>query len=72
MNDDAALKQKLQLQIGNNIRQIRAKRQLSQSGLAHRANVSAGLIKSVEQQRRSLTSFTLWKIAKALEVPVDT
>lgn len=56
--------------VGENIRREREKRNLSISGLAERANLSASCISKAEMAKSSVSLKSLIKIAVALDVPV--
>ncbi len=56
--------------VAENIRREREKRNLSISGLAERADLSASCISKAEMARSGVSLKTLIKIAAALEVPV--
>lgn len=57
--------------VAENIRREREKRNLSISGLAERANLSASCISKAEMARSSVSLKSLLKIAAALEMPVS-
>ena len=59
--------------IGERIRSVRKRRGLTQQGLAGLADVSASLIRKLEQDaRRDVRLETLRKIAVALKVPTTS
>jgi transcriptional regulator with XRE-family HTH domain len=58
--------------IGAQLKELRAKRRLSQEQLAERADLSVDLVKRLEQGRRhSARLGSLWKLADALNVPLS-
>lgn len=64
--------------IGKNIKYYRAlynleKGKMTQEKLAELADVSTALIANVESDKinQGISVFTLWKISKALEIPVE-
>ncbi|MBO5486317.1 MAG: helix-turn-helix transcriptional regulator [Eubacterium sp.] len=56
--------------VAGNIRREREKRNLTISGLAERANLSASCISKAEMAKSSVSLKSLIKIAAALDVPV--
>lgn len=54
--------------VGDNIRFIREKRQLTQEALAYEADVARSYVGYVERAEKTLSIVTLTKIAKALRV----
>lgn len=56
--------------VAENIRRERGKKELSISGLAERANLSASCISKAEMAHSSVSLKSLIKIAAALEVPI--
>lgn len=57
--------------VGKNIRTERSKRGLTQDSLSHKCGFYRTYINLVETAKRTPSSYTLYKIAKALEVEVD-
>ena len=64
--------------IGTNIKYYRklynlTKGKMTQEDLAECANVSTALIGNLESEKitQGVSVFTLWKISKALEIPID-
>jgi transcriptional regulator with XRE-family HTH domain len=57
--------------VGNNIKKIRIQKGLSQEDLSEKAGFYPTYVNLVERTKRLPTSYSLYKIAKALEVPVD-
>ncbi|MDD5147800.1 MAG: helix-turn-helix transcriptional regulator [Candidatus Daviesbacteria bacterium] len=57
--------------IGTNIKKIRNRKQLSQEELADLCGFYRTYINLVESARRTPSSYSLYRIAKALKVPVD-
>jgi transcriptional regulator with XRE-family HTH domain len=62
---------KIQLIAAENIKNIRAKRGLSQEGLALDAKMSRAYIGEVERAEKNISIGRLEKIAKVLKVEVD-
>lgn len=58
--------------VGNNIKRERLKAGLTQDELCFRCGFYRTYINLVEKTRRTPNSYTIYKIAKALEVPVDS
>lgn len=57
--------------VGNNIREERKKREWSQDQLSAECGFYRTYINLVETAKRTPSSYTLFRIAKALKVPVD-
>lgn len=57
--------------VGQNIRKIRLDKGMTQDELSHECGFYRTYINLVETAHRTPSSFTLFKIAKALKVPVD-
>jgi len=60
----------IQNRLGENIKQIRKSKKLTQFELAEKANVSEDTIKSLEQGRTWCSDKTLSQITEALEIDV--
>lgn len=60
----------IQTRLGENIKQIRKAKKLTQFELAEKANVSEDTIKSLEQGRTWCSDKTLSQITEALEIDV--
>ena len=60
----------IQTRLGENIKQIRKSKKLTQFELAEKANVSEDTIKSLEQGRTWCSDKTLSQITEALEIDV--
>ncbi|MBQ8458721.1 helix-turn-helix transcriptional regulator [bacterium] len=56
--------------LGNNIRTMRLKRNLSQEELAFKINSARNFIGCIERAEKSPTIYTLYKIANALNTKV--
>ncbi|MGV0813488.1 helix-turn-helix transcriptional regulator [Mycolicibacterium boenickei] len=56
--------------VGNNIRELRIARGLTQEALALRSGVTRSVLIAVEQGRRGLLFERLFDIAQALDTPV--
>ena len=65
-------KQKFTEIVGDNIKKARTKKGLSQEELAAKCQFYRTYINLIEVAKRTPSSYTLYRIAKALEVPVDT
>lgn len=57
--------------IGKNIRTKRQERNMTQDELSHKCGFYRTYINMIETSRRTPSSYTLYKIAKALKVEVD-
>lgn len=57
--------------VGNNIKRERIKLKLTQDDLAYKCGFYRTYINLVETAKRTPNSYTLYKIAKALNIPVD-
>lgn len=57
--------------IGKNIRAKRQERNMTQDELSHKCGFYRTYINMIETSRRTPSSYTLYKIAKALKVEVD-
>lgn len=68
-NDSMKLNE-IQNRLGENIKQIRKAKKLTQFQLAEKANVSEDTIKSLEQGRTWCSDNTLSQITEALEIDV--
>lgn len=60
----------IQTRLGENLKQIRKKQNLTQFQLAEKANVSEDTIKSLEQGRTWCSDKTLTQISEALKIDV--
>src|SRR5262245_11728301 len=56
-------------EVGANLRRLRLERSLSLEKLAHTASVSRAMLGQIELGQSTPTIKTLWKIARALDVP---
>jgi transcriptional regulator with XRE-family HTH domain len=63
---------KAPLHIGKNIKNIREKHQITQSILAERCGVSKNMLIQIESEKVNPTIATVWKIAKGLDVDIDS
>jgi transcriptional regulator with XRE-family HTH domain len=61
----------LKKQVGLAIRDLRLRRGISQEDLAKRAKLARSYLCAVERGDRNLTLLTMFRLADALEVPVD-
>lgn len=58
--------------VGKKIKSIRLKKGLRQNEVAYRCNFDKSSYNNIEAGKRNITIFTLYKIAKALEVSVES
>ncbi|HDQ13590.1 MAG TPA: XRE family transcriptional regulator [Sediminispirochaeta sp.] len=58
--------------IGENIKSIREKHQITPSVLAQRCGVTKEMLLEIESERVNPTIATVWKIARGLEVDIDS
>ncbi len=65
---DAAV---LNKNIADNLRQIRAKKRISQDELADLCGISQQYVCKIENEKVNPSIYILWKIAEALEVTVN-
>ena len=65
---DAAV---LNKNIADNLRQIRAKKRISQDELADLCGISQQYVCKIENENVNPSIYILWKIAEALEVTVN-
>lgn len=65
------LKQELSELIAKNLRRIRRSRDLTQQELAERAGLHLTYYGHLELAKYHPSTFTIWKIAQALEVKID-
>lgn len=72
MSPDELVKDKkdFSIKLGKAIRQIREQKQLSQEQLADKAGYYRTYIGHIETATYSPSTYTLWRIAQALEVDV--
>jgi len=59
-------------QLGRTIRSERKKRKLSQEALADRAKLNRSYLSHVENGTANVTLLAVFRIARALEIPLDT
>lgn len=57
--------------IADNLRQIRAKKRISQDELADLCGISQQYVCKIENEKVNPSIYILWKIAEALEVTVN-
>jgi transcriptional regulator with XRE-family HTH domain len=57
--------------IGTNLKRIRNKKGLTQDELSHRCGLYRTYINLIETSKRTPSSYSLFRIASALKVPVD-
>ena len=65
---DAAV---LNKNIADNLRQIRAKKRISQDELADLCGISQQYVCKIENEKVNPSIYILWKIAEALELTVN-
>ena len=58
-------------EIGLNIMNLRKQKNMSMDALAKRSGVSKSMLAQIEQEKTNPTVVTVWKIARALDVPVE-
>jgi len=63
-------KKKFAVRLGKRVRKIREEKGWSQEELAHKAGFYRTYIGHIETGRKSPSAYTVWRIAKALEVIV--
>lgn len=71
MSQAEIIKKDLLRNLGNNIRMFRAERGLSQEELAFKINSARNFIGCIERAEKSPTIFTLYRIAKALNISLS-
>ena len=64
------MKKAILVKFGKKIREVRAKRGLSQEALADRANVHRTYIGMVERAEKNITLLNIQKLAKALKIDI--
>lgn len=65
------MKHAINIKVGNNIRNIRQSKSLSQEQLADKACVHRTYIGMIERAEKNITLVSLEKIAKALSVKIE-
>lgn len=65
------MKETLNVQIGRRVRKMREFLQLSREQLAERSDLSTQFIGEIENGKKSMTTNSLYKVAKALNVSAD-
>jgi transcriptional regulator with XRE-family HTH domain len=63
---------KVRKQIGANVRSFRKKMALSQEKLAEKADLHPVYISQVERGEKAVSVEALWKLAKALKIPMSS
>lgn len=61
----------LNVQIGCRVRRLRSERKLSREGLSEKCELSTQFLADIEAGRKSMTTTSLWKVARALSVSSD-
>ncbi|WP_017292487.1 helix-turn-helix domain-containing protein [Geminocystis herdmanii] len=64
------MKEKVLIQFGKKVRELRIKQNISQEKLAEKANVHRTYIGMIERAEKNITLINIEKIAKALEVNI--
>lgn len=59
------------IKLGNNLKRIRAKKNLSQGDIARRLGIGHGFVCNIENGKTNPTLSTITKLAKALDVSID-
>ena len=62
---------KISKQLGQNMRRIRAKKEMSQGDIARALKVDRGYISNIENGKKNPTIATIQKLANALGVSAD-
>ena len=57
--------------LGQNLKNIRTKKDISQGDISRKLNMDRGSISSIENGKKNPTLSTLEKIARALDVGID-
>ncbi len=57
--------------VGENICNLRKKKNISISELSKRSGVSKSMLSQIEQEKANPTVTTVWKISRALDIPVE-
>lgn len=65
------MKEKVLIQFGKKVRELRIKQNISQEKLAEKANVHRTYIGMIERAEKNITLINIEKIAKALEVNIS-
>lgn len=61
----------LNTQIGCRVRRLRSEQKLSREGLSEKCDLSTQFLADIEAGRKSMTTTSLWKVARALSVSSD-
>ena len=61
----------LNAQIGCRVRRLRSEQKLSREGLSEKCELSTQFLADIESGRKSMTTTSLWKVARALSVSYD-
>jgi len=64
--------QSISTKLGQNLKKIRKRKGMSQGDISRKLNMDRGYISSVENGKKNPTLTTLEKIARALDVTVDS
>lgn len=65
------MKEKVLIQFGKKVRELRIKQNISQEKLAEKANVHRTYIGMIERAEKNITLINIEKIAKALDVNIN-
>lgn len=71
MLDDPDKKSKILKSLGKKIKAIRLKKGIRQNEIAYRCHFDKSSYNAIEAGNRNITILTLYKIALALDVPID-
>lgn len=64
-------KELLNKEIGQRVRKMREYHEMTRENLAEYADISVQFLATIESGKKSMTTYTLYKIAKALQVSAD-
>lgn len=67
----AKLRKSISKEVGKQLRKVRKQKGMSQEELAHKSGLYRTYIGHIETGSRLPNVFTLWRIAKALEVKIS-
>lgn len=62
---------KISKQLGQNMKRIRAKKEMSQGDIARALGVDRGYISNIENGKKNPTIATIQKLANALDISAD-
>lgn len=67
----AVNKETLNREIGRRVREMREYHEMTREKLAEYADISVQFLATIESGKKSMTTYTLYKMAKALQVSTD-